>query len=230
MELEQRISNGERQLSLLGGGMCWLYAARRPSWASLALAIFGSGLVVRGLTGRPLLASLMNGGERWGDGRLLSDGLEIIESITVNCQPEEAYRFWRRLENLPRFMTHLESVQELDETQSHWVVKAPAGITIEWDAEICEEYPDELIRWQTLPSATVQHTGLVQFRPAPTGRGTEVTTMFLYDPPGGIVGEAFAQLTNSLTSQQIREEIRRFKQIMEAGEIATIDGQPSGRE
>jgi uncharacterized membrane protein len=160
---------------------------------------------------------------------LLPGNLRLKESLTVNCSPQEAYQFWRNLENLPRFMSHLESVAADENGRSHWVVKAPAGVTLAWDAEIMAEQPGRLIQWRTLPDAAVKHAGQVQFNTAPTGRGTEVTVQFHYEPPGGLAGEAFAHLTNNFTEQMLREDVRRFKQIMETGEVPTIEGQPSGR-
>jgi uncharacterized membrane protein len=155
--------------------------------------------------------------------------LEVKEIISVNKSPEETYRFWRDLEQLPRFMSHLESVQMKDGDRSHWVAKGPIGMTLEWDAATVEDQPNELISWQTLPDSNVQHAGEVRFSPVPGRRGTEVMVSFKYYPPGGIAGEAFAHLTNTLTEHQIREEIRRFKQVIETGEVATIEGQPSAR-
>lgn len=214
----------ERQIMFLGGSLFLLYAARQRSWLGMASAALVMGMLYRGVTGRPLLGDGANGGTA-----VSNHNIQVKQTLTVNTTPEEAYAFWRNLENLPHFMEHLESVQMMGDGRSHWVVNAPAGVTLEWDAEIVEDQPNKLIRWQTLPSATVQHAGRVEFAPAPAGRGTEVTAAFRYDPPGGVVGEAFAHLSNAITSQQIREELRRFKAVLETGERPTIEGQPSGR-
>ncbi|MBK8904988.1 MAG: SRPBCC family protein [Anaerolineaceae bacterium] len=221
----------ERPLALAGGGLCLLLAMRQRSWPGLLLGAVGTGLLLRGLTGRlPLRAGLRQGSSHDIPKSLLPVELKMKETVTVNCAPEEAYRFWRNLENLPHFMTHLETVEMGENGRSHWKVKTPAGITLAWDAQIVADQPNRLIQWRTLPEAAVQHAGQVQFNPAPTGRGTEVTAQFHYEPPGGLVGEAFAYLTNTLTEQLLREEVRRFKHVMETGEVPTIEGQPSARK
>lgn len=221
------VDNG-RDLSLFGGGLFLLIAARQESWKRVILGLLGAGLVYRGVIGR-----LRTAGPKISDAttvrKKLPGTLDVKETITVNTSAAEAYHFWRDLEQLPRFMTHLESVEMMEGDRSHWVARGPAGITLEWDAATVEDRPDELISWQTLPDSDVQHAGEVRFAAVPGGRGTEVTVSFKYYPPGGIAGEAFAHLTNTLTEHQIREEIRRFKQVLETGEVATIEGQPSAR-
>jgi uncharacterized membrane protein len=235
----ESISNMERQMLLVSGGVCLVAASRRRSWVGLALGVLGTGLVYQGVTGRSLVRNVIDARDETAvfsphatsqATAVAPTGIEIRQSITINTPPAEAYQFWRRLENLPRFMEHLASVRPLDDRRSHWVLKAPAGMTLEWDAQIIEDRPNELIAWETLPDTAVQHTGMVWFAPAPGNRGVEVAVFLKYDPPGGIFGEAFAHLTNAITKQQVKEEIRRFKQIMETGEVATIEGQSSGRK
>jgi uncharacterized membrane protein len=196
----------------------------------------GGELVRRGATGHSFLyeavgvrtASLGQGAETTSVPYEL--GVRVDEIITVNKPPEEVYRFWRNLENLPSFMKHLESVRVLDGGRSHWVAKAPAGRTVEWDAVIHNEVPNELIAWRSLPDSRVDHAGSVQFRLAPGGRGTEVRVELQYNPPGGLMGAAVAKIWGEEPSQQVKEDLRRFKQILEAGEILTTEGQPSARE
>jgi uncharacterized membrane protein len=147
----------------------------------------------------------------------------------VNRPAAELYRYWRNFENLPKFMDHLESVRTTGEKRSHWVAKAPAGTTVEWDAEIINEKENELIAWRSLENADVDNAGSVRFQEAPAGRGTEVRVSLEYDPPGGMVGAAIAKLFGEAPDQQIQEDLRRFKQVMEAGERATTEGQASGR-
>ena len=132
----------------------------------------------------------------------------------------EVYRFWRNFENLPRFMDHLESVAVIDEDRSHWVAKAPAGTKVEWDAVIHNEIEDELIAWRSLPGSEVNNAGSVHFEPTADGRGTEVRVILSYDPPAGKVGAAVAKLLGEEPSQQVEEDLRRFKQVMDAGETA----------
>ena len=139
--------------------------------------------------------------------------------ITVNRSPEELYTFWRRFENLPRFMTHLIAVRVLEEGRSHWEVKAPAGMTVEWDAEIIADRPNELIAWRSLEGADVDNAGSVRFKPAPGGKGTEVSVEMQYIPPAGVIGATFAKLFGEAPEQQMQEDLRRFKQVMEVGEV-----------
>jgi uncharacterized membrane protein len=147
----------------------------------------------------------------------------FVEAITVNRAPEEVYRFWRNFHNLPRFMSHLESVQVMDERRSRWVAKAPAGTTVDWEAEIIEDRPNELIAWQSLEGADVENSGSVRFQRAPGGRGTEVRVKIVYNPPGGAIGEVIAKLFGENPEQQVKGDLYRFKQVMETGEIAHSD-------
>lgn len=155
--------------------------------------------------------------------------IDVSKAATIGKPPSEIYAYWRRLENLPRFMDHLESVTEQGEGVSHWVAKAPAGTTVAWDAKITEERDGELIAWRSLDGAQIPNTGEVRFVEAPAGRGTEVHVQLSYDPPAGAVGAAFAKLFGEEPDQQVREDLRRFKRVMETGEIPTTEGQPSGR-
>jgi uncharacterized membrane protein len=125
-------------------------------------------------------------------------------------------------------MPHLQSVTVTDDRRSHWVTSGPAGKTVEWDAEIVDERPDELIRWQSLPGAQVANRGEVRFVPAPGDKGTEVRVSLEYSPPAGALGATIAQIFGQGPDRQVREAVRRFKSIMETGEVPTNDGQPMG--
>ena len=144
-------------------------------------------------------------------------------SITVRKPVEEVYAFWRDFENLPRFMRHLESVSVVDERRSHWVAKAPAGTTAEWDAEIVQDRENELISWRSLPGAAVYNAGEVRFNPAPGNRGTEVRITVEYHPPFGKLGSKVAMLFREEPGQQVQDDLRHFKQVMETGEIVFSD-------
>src|SRR5205814_3086482 len=135
----------------------------------------------------------------------------------------ELYGFWKNFENLPRFMRHLERVQKIDEQRSHWVAKGPAGYSVEWDAEIINDEPGQVIAWRSLAGASVDNAGSVRFVPAPGGRGTEVRVVIDYIPPAGVVGWAVAKLFGREPKQEIAEDLRRFKQKMEMGEVATVE-------
>jgi uncharacterized membrane protein len=156
-------------------------------------------------------------------GATKSRGVHVTRTITVNRSPEEIYTFWRNFENLPRFMDHLESVQVLGERTSHWKAKAPAGTSVEWDAEIIDDVPSQLISWRSTENADVPNAGSVHFVPAPGGRGTEVHVELQYNPPGGAVGAAIAKLFGEEPGQQISGDLRRFKQVIETGEVVHSD-------
>jgi len=165
-------------------------------------------------------------------GMITETGAILVQkSLTIGRSPEDLYRVWRDFDNLPRWMSHLESVRTTGENRSHWVVKAPAGGTgdsIEWDAEITEDRPNECIAWRSTGSRDVDHSGLVRFEPAPADRGTEIHVELAYRPPGGMMGAAVAKLFGRAPDQQIQEDVRRFKQMMEAGEVPTTRGQTRG--
>jgi uncharacterized membrane protein len=154
--------------------------------------------------------------------------MNAAKSITVNRSREDVYQFWRELGNLPRFMYHLKSVLQLSATQSHWTVKAPGGGSVEWDAQIIAERPDELISWRSIEGSDIRHEGSVRFRQAPGDRGTEVEVQLEYDAPGGSVGAAIATLFGEEPNQQLRDDLRRFKQVMETGEVVRSDGSLEG--
>src|SRR5499427_5294677 len=158
-----------------------------------------------------------------------SGAVHVAHAVTINRSPEEIYRSWRDFQNLPRFMKHLESVRTTGERRSHWVAKAPGGRTVEWDAEITEDRPNELIAWRSLEGSDVDSVGSVRFERAPGGRGTIVKVEMRYSPPAGRVGATVAKLLGEGTERQIKDDLRRFKQLMEVGEIITTEGQSAGR-
>lgn len=152
----------------------------------------------------------------------------ITKSITVKRPRQEVFSFWRNLENLPRFMYHLQEVTTLGNTRSHWVTKGPAGSQYEWDAEIVNEKHDELISWKTVDGSDIEHVGSIRFADAPADRGTEVEVDLGYDAPGGKAGALIAKLFGAEPGQQITDDLRRFKQVMETGEVLLSDGSPEG--
>jgi uncharacterized membrane protein len=155
--------------------------------------------------------------------------IRVAETITINASPVELYRFWKNLENLPLFMEHLESVSKVNGRVSHWVAKAPAGAIVEWDAEIVEDEPERRIGWRTLPASQVTHEGMVSFEPATAGRGTIVRIDMLYVPPAGKAGVWIARLFGEEPALQVADDLRRLKQLLETGEVATTLGQPAGK-
>lgn len=154
--------------------------------------------------------------------------MDVKQAITVNRPPQDLYQFWHDFANLPRFMEHLESVQVTGERRSHWTAKAPAGQTVEWDAEIVDDRPGELIAWRSLDGASVENSGAVRFTPAPGDRGTEVRVELQYSLPGGALGAAVAKLFGEEPAQQVADDLRHFKQVMETGEITRSDASAKG--
>ena len=155
-------------------------------------------------------------------------GTGVARTVTVNRPRAEVYAFWRDFENLPRFMKHLESVTVLDSRRSHWITKAPAGANVEWNAEITSDEPASLIAWRSGDGSDIDNSGTVRFVDAPGGRGTEVHVSLRYDAPAGVLGKLIAKMFGEEPEQQIREDMRRFKCIVETGELATVIGQPTG--
>lgn len=153
-------------------------------------------------------------------------GIHVEEAITVNKPVPELFRFWRNFENLPTFMMHLRGVSQREAGISHWVARGPAGMDVEWDARIINEIDNKLIAWQSLDGSTISTAGSVNFRETP--RGTEVRVNLQYNPPAGKLGAAIAWVFGEEPSIQIREDLRRFKQLIETGEIPTTQGQPAG--
>ncbi len=153
-----------------------------------------------------------------------SSQIRVEEVATINRSIDEVYEFWRNFSNLPRFMRNLESVDIIDDRRSHWRVKAPGGTTVEWEAEIVQDVRNEWIAWRSLEGADVPNSGSVRFQRAPGARGTEVRVQMQYSPPGGRVGRGIAWLFGKSAEQQVHEDLHRFKQLMETGEVPISDG------
>lgn len=156
---------------------------------------------------RPKQASLKSG-----------EGLKLEECITINRSPNELYSFWRHLENLPRFMKHLESVTEESPGVSHWVMKTSRGKELEWDAQIIEDKPGEMISWQSLKGADVANAGSVWFTPAQDGRGTELKVSMKYSPPGGKLAATIAKLWGDNAEHDLREDLLNLKEMLQRGD------------
>jgi uncharacterized membrane protein len=155
--------------------------------------------------------------------------MQAKTAITVRRPVEEVYAFWRDLTNLPRFMKHLVSVEMAGNGRSHWAANAPAGKTVEWDAEVVEDRPGERISWRSLEGSQVSNSGTVWFAPAPKEQdGTEVRVELSYDPPGGALGKVVAKLFGEEPQQQVTDDLRRLKQVLETGEVVRSEGSPEG--
>lgn len=231
------VGDTERIWSAAGGALIATYGLRRGSFSGLLLATLGGFMVYRGASGYcPMNQALgrNTAGPNAGNGAV--DSIEIVKSLTINKPRKEVYAYWRQLENLPRFMFHLSEVRQLDNKRSHWVAKLSDGLlaqtlgTVAWDAQILEEEENERLVWKSVADARIDNAGEVRFVDAPNGQGTEVHAVIKYRPPAGQLGGAIMKLFNPAFEQMIKQDLRRFKQLLETGEITTIDGQPSGRK
>jgi uncharacterized membrane protein len=195
---------------LLGASALVLYGLSRRSKPGMILATAGS-----------ILA--------FNAAKTQSSSLQSTKAVfLVNAPAQKAYDLWRRLENLPRFMAHVKSVHILDEKRSEWVAVGPMDRDVRWKAEITEDNPNQRIAWRSLPDSDIQTNGSVDFRPDPQNRGTFVTAEFQYSIPGGILGRGIATVTGKDPEFTVREDLRRFKALLEAGETPTTIGQTHG--
>ncbi len=231
------VGTNERIASAVGGGALLTYGLKRGDNLGIILSILGGGIALRGLTGHCQVYDAMNVNtseksrnpkspftNSWTSGKI-----HVTKSVTINKSPEELYNFWRNFENLPKFMNHLEAVKNLDGNRSHWKAKAPLGYSVEWDAETTSDQKNEKIGWRSLEGADIPNSGVVEFNPT-TNRGTEVKVSLTYEAPAGKLGALAAKLFGEAPSQQVEEDLRRFKSLMEAGMNLQIEGQPSGRD
>ena len=221
-QASQQASDLEKWASVIGGGAMVLAGLNQRSLRGVILAATGGGLLYQGINQNSTLKQVE---EVMG----LDSAIRAEKTVTINRSAEDLYQFWRQLENLPSFMGHLKSVTAIDERRSHWVANAPLGQAVEWDAEIVSDEPGRLIAWASAEDALVPNSGFVRFQPAVGDRGTEVKVVIEYEPPGGALAAAIAKLFGEEPEQQIGDELSRFKQLMETGEIATVEGQPDGR-
>lgn len=160
--------------------------------------------------------------------KLKAGSVQITRAVTILKPAAELYRFWRQFENIARVVKYPVDITTASATESHWAVSAPGGKRVEWDAVVTADTPDELIAWRSQPGADVPNRGRIRFEPAPGDQGTEVIVDVEYVAPGGKVTALIAKLTGKEAGQQVAETLRRFKALMEAGEIPTIEGQPAG--
>jgi uncharacterized membrane protein len=155
--------------------------------------------------------------------------MDLTATTTVRKSPEEVYAFWRQLDNLPRFMAHLEDVRVEGSARSYWRATAPFDRTVEWEADIVEDVPGERLSWRSVEGADVDNSGTVRFAPAPGDRGTEIHVSISYQVPGGKLAEALARFAGEEPHQQLDDDLRRFKQVMETGEVVRSEGAPWGK-
>jgi uncharacterized membrane protein len=218
------VSDTERWATLIGGSAMVLLGLRQGSLRGALTALAGGGLIYRGVTAQTGIQDTIQ--NTLG----MNQSIRVEKTVTVsNKSPEELYHFWRNFENLPHFMKHIKHVTVINETRSHWIATAPMGGSVEWDAEIINDQENRLIAWASVEGADIDNSGFVRFQSAPAERGTEVKVVIEYNPPGGAVGDAIAKLFGEEPQQQIGDDLRRFKMLMETGEIATTEGQSRGK-
>jgi uncharacterized membrane protein len=228
------VGSTERTWSTYGGAALLALGLAKGRLGGLGLAALGGALVYRGITGHcPMYSQLGKStvseeDEAAEPEEYFHRGIHVARAITVQKPREELYRFWRQLENLPQFMYYLERVEAIDDRRSHWVAKGPAGMRVEWDAEIINDVPNETIAWRSLGGSEVDTAGSVRFVDAPGDRGTEVHVVMDYIPPAGRLGHAIARLFGRDPNHEVGEDLRNFKRMMETGDIPTVTGQPRG--
>lgn len=209
-------------VSLVGGGTLVATALAAPSRVRLPLTVAGMALIGNGLLSRRHDQRLSTTAK----GVRARHGFRFETAITLEVPPDKIYRVWRDLEGLPGVLRHLESVRDEGNGRSHWTARGPLG-SIEWDAEIVGERENELLAWQSLPGSELATAGSFRLQKAPGDRGTVLRLTLKYDPPGGKVAATIASLLGQGLENDVRDDLRKFKQLMEAGEIATTAGQPT---
>jgi uncharacterized membrane protein len=232
---EVNVGRTERIASVLGGAGLVALAFRNKGLGGALLGLVGGVLVHRGATGHcnvygALGVDTTGRGQR---GRLAAEGevgVSAMATLTINRTPDDLYAFWRDFRNAPRYMDRVQAVEVRDEERSRWTAAGPLGRRWTWDSEVTEDRPGELIAWESLPGSDLPNRGWVQFLAVEGGARTEVRYFVEMDPPGGVVGEAIARAFHELSDEMLKGDLRRLRSLMEAGEIATTQGQPSGRE
>jgi uncharacterized membrane protein len=236
-DTRHNVAKGERIGSVALGAALVGLGVRRRDPIGLVAALFGGYFITRGATGNCLVYRALGVSTGSADavlapwhrddvtGRAATvnarKAIKVERAVTIDRPRDELFAFWRNFENLPRFMEHLVSVRVDTPTRSHWEAKAPGGKTVEWDAEIVNEVPYEIIAWKSVGEPDVANAGAVNFFDAPGGRGTIVRVTLDYEPPAGRLGAMVSHFTAEEPDRQIREDLRKFKQLMETGEITT---------
>lgn len=229
------INSTERAASVVAGGALVALGLKYGGIGGTVLSVLGGGMLLRGATGHCHVYNAVGidtadeTKSTFKKTSLFSGKVHVTKALTINKSPAELYEFWRNFENLPIFMRHLESVTTTDGTFSHWKAKAPLGQTVEWDAEVTSDIPNQRIGWKSLEGSDIANSGVIEFLPT-QNRGTEVKVTLTYEAPGGKVGEWIAWALGEEPSTQVAEDLRRFKSLMETGLIMKTEGQPSGRE
>jgi uncharacterized membrane protein len=212
---------------VFGGAALFAYAARERNLKGLGAALAGVPLAFRGATGRWVPRTFTRDTAEAPEEQEAAAPFKVHASLTVQRPADELYAFWRQLENLPRFMKNLESVSE-EGGISYWVGKSPLGMKISWEARIVDDRPGRVISWCSLEPSQVENSGWVRFEPATGNRGTVVRVHMDVQTPEHLFGRALARLTHPGVELEVQSDLRRFKALMEAGEVPTTEGQPAG--
>jgi uncharacterized membrane protein len=212
----------ERLISIAGGAALSVAGIRNIKGRNgIALLLGGGYLLARGISGYCFVNSLIHR----NSAQKKASAIEVTSTYTINKKREEVYAFWRKLENLPRFMKHLEEVKETDDTKSTWKARIPGGLgTLSWEAEIVEDQPNTFISWCSLPGASIDNAGEVTFRDAALGQRTEIQARISYRLPAGDIGSLAGKLFNPVVKRLIQEDLQRFKEVMETGQVAVPEG------
>jgi uncharacterized membrane protein len=206
--LQEGWSPAARILGGAAGGALALYAARREGMLATAIGTFGLGLLVRGVTNRPMARLVgIGAGPR---------AVEIQKTIEIAAPVQQVFAFWNEYENFPRFMKNVLKIERLEGGRSRWVVAGPIGLSIEWEAEITDKRTDDFLAWRSVPGAVVEHAGAVRFKPTGQG-GTELEIDLSYSPPAGALGQLAASLFGSDPKTQMEEDLNRMKALIETG-------------
>ena len=224
----QNVKSRERWVSVVLGSAVATYGLSRRSITGIVIASLGGALVWRGASGHCAVYDALgitsvpeSDDDRSNVSVPYGRGIRVEQTVTIGLPPEQIYTFFRNFENLPRFMSHLQSVKVLDDKRSHWVTKGPAGSDAEWDAEIINEIPNELIGWRSVAGSQIDNAGSVHFNPVPVGRGTEVKVILRYDPPAGRLGTMTAKLFHEDPAHQVKEDLEALKTLLETGKRVT---------
>ena len=220
----------ERLASMVLGSVLMLYGAKRRG---IIPTLLGGVFLYRGAAGQGALVGwpgLNNRAKRTHPQTSVAhgEGIKVASAITIDRPASELYNYWRDLTHLPKFMKQLESVHSTAAGRSHWELKSAAGVKLSWDAEIINDVPNELLAWRSLPGGDLDHAGSVRFEPAAGGRGTTVKVTVEYRPPVGKLGVVAANLLGVAPERLIKTDLSRLKQLIETGEISSVEGQPHG--
>ena len=222
---DQNVAQPERWGSVAAGALLTYFGLKRSWLGTALLGGAGAALAYRGITGHcPVYERT---GITTASSKLTS--VEAEEAVTVQATPREVYDLWRDVERFPAFMRHLEQVEERGEGRSQWTARAPKDLTtVSWEAEITADEPGERIAWRSLPGSEIENSGTVRFSEAPNDGATEVHVHITYRLPEAATGSVAAKLLNPAFEQLVKNDVRRFKHLMETGEVPTIEGQPHG--